>query len=92
MERGKWGPNLGDFNTAMYYQAEVGVRYRFTSESHGNLRFDYAWGKSSHEAYFFIGEAFRLFVRLISHAAGYPFSSGTDSGWVSVVLFQADIH
>jgi hypothetical protein len=23
-----------------------------------NLRFNYAWGKNSHEAYFFIGEAF----------------------------------
>ncbi len=31
--------------------------YRITRESHVNLRFNYAWGKNSHEAYFFIGEA-----------------------------------
>jgi hypothetical protein len=36
----------------------AGVRYRFTRESHVNVRFDYSWGKSSHQAYFFIGEAF----------------------------------
>jgi outer membrane protein assembly factor BamA len=56
---GEVGPKFQDFNTGNILPGGgVGVRYRITRENHVNLRFDYAWGKSSHEAYFFIGEAF----------------------------------
>lgn len=56
---GEVAPKPADFNSANILPGGgAGVRYRFTRESHLNLRFDYAWGKASHEAYFFIGEAF----------------------------------
>ena len=48
--------NLG-FNN-MLPGGGAGLRYRVTREKHINLRFDYAWGRGSHIAYFFIGEAF----------------------------------
>jgi hypothetical protein len=56
---GEVGPKPSDFNSANILPGGgAGVRYRFTKESHLNLRFDYSWGKASREAYFFIGEAF----------------------------------
>lgn len=56
---GEVGPKFQDFTTGNILPGGgAGVRYRITTESHVNLRFDYAWGKSSREAYFFIGEAF----------------------------------
>jgi outer membrane protein assembly factor BamA len=56
---GEVGPKFSDFNSnTILPGGGVGVRYRITRESHVNLRFDYAWGKNSHAAYFFIGEAF----------------------------------
>lgn len=56
---GEIGPKFQDFTTGNILPGGgAGVRYRITTESHVNLRFDYAWGKSSREAYFFIGEAF----------------------------------
>lgn len=56
---GEVAPKLSDFNSSdILPGGGVGVRYRITRERHVNLRFDYAWGKDSHEAYFFIGEAF----------------------------------
>jgi hypothetical protein len=56
---GEVAPKPSEFDSGMILPGGgVGVRYRFTKESHLNLRFDYAWGKASHEAYFFIGEAF----------------------------------
>jgi outer membrane protein assembly factor BamA len=56
---GEVGPSLSDFNSGNVLPGGgIGVRYRVTRESHVNIRFDYAWGKSSRESYFFIGEAF----------------------------------
>jgi outer membrane protein assembly factor BamA len=56
---GEVGPKLSDFTAGnLLPGGGVGVRYRFTRESHVNIRFDYAWGKHSHETYLFIGEAF----------------------------------
>jgi hypothetical protein len=56
---GEIAPRLGDFNGENVLPGGgIGARYRFTKEEHVNIRFDYAWGKSSHQAYFFIGEAF----------------------------------
>jgi len=56
---GEIAPKLGDFNWGdVLPGGGIGVRYRITRERHLNVRFDYAWGKNSHEAYFYIGEAF----------------------------------
>jgi Omp85 superfamily domain len=56
---GQVGPRFGDFSfDNVLPGGGVGARYKITKESHVNLRFDYAWGKNSHETYFFIGEAF----------------------------------
>ena len=56
---GEVAPRIGEFTFGNVLPGGgVGVRYRITKESHVNLRFDYAWGKDSHQAYFFIGEAF----------------------------------
>ena len=56
---GEVAPNVRDFNVHnLLPGGGIGVRYRITRENHTNIRFDYAWGKNSHEAYFFIGEAF----------------------------------
>jgi len=57
---GEVAPKIGDFTGGnVLPSGGAGVRFRVTQESHVNLRFDYAWGKNnSHEAYFYIGEAF----------------------------------
>jgi len=56
---GEVGRRLGDFTFHdVLPGGGAGVRYRITRESHVNLRFDYAVGKNSHVAYFYIGEAF----------------------------------
>jgi outer membrane protein assembly factor BamA len=56
---GQVAPKYSDFNWSNLLPGYgAGVRFRITSESHVNVRFDYAWGKHSREGYLYIGEAF----------------------------------